>query len=165
MSPRDVYPEGNAMWQRVGESRADGFILEVAGEGRGTGSQGGARSTSREPAPQRSRETRTRDNFLRPHQQGQHLNQESRGRWPEKGLGLAENEDLEQRVRALSVTTPISSREARGENSCIMGRSWDTPRALFLSKVLADQKEHSLIPSLETKTPDLSSHQRARARI
>lgn len=32
MSPRDVYPEGNVMWQRAGESRADGFLPEV-GEG------------------------------------------------------------------------------------------------------------------------------------
>lgn len=34
MSPRDVYPEGNVMWQRAGESWADAVVQE-AGEGDG----------------------------------------------------------------------------------------------------------------------------------
>lgn len=59
MSPRDVYPKGNAVWPGAGESQADKLIQEV-GEGDSEPEVGQApaeptRQIHPRPAPERCR--------------------------------------------------------------------------------------------------------------
>lgn len=139
MSPRDVYPEGNVMWQRAGESWAD-VVVQEAGEGDGELEGSQEPSTAHIPDPSITSHSRAvrrgREREMKNMKQLPLVSLARTTPAGRDGRRASVWQDTGNSQRWVRSVTPAPLQRSMGASHTV-GSVWDTSRALFLRKALA----------------------------